>query len=297
MTLTRRRMLMASGAAALGASAMARTLTASPQDGDRKKILFFTKSSGFEHSTIARKDGELSHAEQIMIEIGAENGFDITASKDGRLFEPDQIDEWDGFLFYTTGDLTRPGTDNEPPMSPEGLEAFLESIKTGRKGFAGVHSATDTFHSGPDDRTPFVDMIGAEFISHGPQQVAKIKVVEPSFPGADVFGSEFEINDEWYAFRNMSDQLHVIMVQLTEGMESGGQRDYERPDFPMTWVKRHGDGRVFYCSMGHREDVWTNPKYQGLVLAGLNVITGRADADFTPNVSEITPGYQTLPTR
>jgi type 1 glutamine amidotransferase len=294
MNLTRRRMLMASGAAALGASAMARTMAA-PQDGDRKKILFFTKSSGFEHSAIARSGSELSHAEKILIEAGAEHGFDITASKDGRLFEPDRIDEWDAFVFYTTGDLTQPGTDGQPPMSPEGYEAFLESIRSGRKGFAGVHSATDTFHSGPDEPSPFVEMIGGEFISHGPQQVSRIKVVEPDFPGAGPFGTEFEINDEWYAFRNLSDQIRVIMVQLTEGMTSGPQRDYERPDYPMTWVKRYGDGKVFSTSMGHREDVWTNPKYIGLVLGGLDVVTGRAEADFTPNVSEITPEYQTLP--
>lgn len=295
MTLTRRRLLMASGAAALGASAMSRTLLGA-QDGDRKRILYFTKSSGFQHSVINREGDRLAHSENILIEIGKEHGFDVTASKDGRLFEPDRIDEWDGFVFYTTGDLTEPGSDGNPPMSPEGLEAFLGSIRSGRKGFVGIHCATDTFHSPQDGpRTPYVEMIGAEFITHGPQQVATVKVVDQDFSGAGPFGSMFEINDEWYAFRNMSDQIHAIMVQLTEGMQSGNRNDYERPDYPNTWVKRFGDGRVFYTSMGHREDVWTNPMYQGLLIGGLNVATGRAEADFTPNVSEVTPGYQTLP--
>ncbi|QDV35161.1 ThuA domain-containing protein [Tautonia plasticadhaerens] len=295
MTLTRRRLLMASGAAALGASAMSRTLLGA-QDGDRKRILYFTKSSGFQHSVINREADQLAHSETILIEVGKEHGFDVTASKDGRLFEPDRIDEWDGFVFYTTGDLTEPGSDGNPPMSPEGLEAFLEAIRSGRKGFVGIHCATDTFHAPPDEGpTPFVEMIGAEFITHGPQQVATVKVVDPDFPGAGPFGPTFEINDEWYAFRNMSDQIHAIMVQVTEGMQSGPRNDYGRPDYPNTWVKRYGEGRVFYTSMGHREDVWTNPKYQGLLIGGLNVATGRAEADFTPNVSEVTPGYQTLP--
>ena len=33
----------------------------------------------------------------------------------------------------------------------------------------------------------------------------------------------------------------------------------------------HGKGRVFYTSMGHREDVWENAKFQGLAIGGLLV--------------------------
>ena len=50
-------------------------------------------------------------AERILTEIGKEHGFEVVASKDGRLFEPDQIGQWDAFVFETTGDLTTPGTD------------------------------------------------------------------------------------------------------------------------------------------------------------------------------------------
>ena len=49
-------------------------------------------------------------------------------------------------------------------------------------------------------------------------------------------------------------------------------RDYERPPYPMTWTRKHDKGRVFYTAMGHREDVWENPKFQGLVVAGLNAL-------------------------
>ena len=52
--------------------------------------------------------------------------------------------------------------------------------------------------------------------------------------------------------------------------------------------------RVFYTSMGHREDVWTNPMYQGLLLGALGWATGRVDADLTPNIKEVTPQYNQL---
>ena len=50
--LNRRQLLLAGGAAWLGAGSMNRLL-AQPK-GATKKVLFFTKSSGFQHSVIAR---------------------------------------------------------------------------------------------------------------------------------------------------------------------------------------------------------------------------------------------------
>ena len=95
--------------------------------------------------------------------------------------------------------------------------------------------------------------------------------------------------EEWYALKNFAPDLHVILVQDNQGMHD---LDYERPNFPATWARKHEKGRVFYTSMGHREDVWENPKYQGLLLGALGWATGRIDADVTPNVMKVTPEYK-----
>lgn len=288
-TFNRRDLLFAAGAGLLGPAALRAAPSARPAG---KKVLFFTKSSGFQHDVINRQGGDSSHAERILKQVGADHGYDVTCSKDGTLFDPDQIGEWDAFAFYTTGILTEPGTDAQPPMSAKGKEAFLGAIEDG-KGFLGMHCATDTFHAPDGAREPdaYTRMIGGEFAGHGPQHVAKLVVSDPAFPGVAPFGSEFEINDEWYAQKNQPDDLHVIIYHITEGMQGD---DYKRPNYPQTWTRKHGRGKVFYTSMGHREDVWTNPKYQGLLIGGLNVVTGQAEADFTPNVSKVTPGFQTL---
>ena len=150
--LNRRQLLLAAGAGWLGAGAINRLL-AQPK-GTGKKVLFFTKSSGFQHSVIARKGDKLGMAEQILTEIGKEHGFEVVASKDGRLFEPDKIGQWDAFVFETTGDLTTPGTDKSPPISADGEKAFYDAIRGG-KGFMGMHCATDTFgHSASATRAP-----------------------------------------------------------------------------------------------------------------------------------------------
>ncbi len=291
MNLNRRQMMLASGAALLGAGPL--LSRAARGASDTKKVLFFTKSAGFEHSVIAREGDKLSLAEQILTEIGKANGFEVVATKDGRQFDPDKIGQWDAFAFETTGDLTQEGTDKQPPISPDGLKAFLDAI-AGGKGFVGMHCATDTFgvhrDKGGDD--PYIQMIGGHFAGHGAQQKARLIVVDPEFPGVSAFGREsFQIEDEWYAQKFLADDLHVILAQDTEGMEG---EQYARPDFPETWARKHDKGRVFYTSMGHREDVWQNPKYQSLLVGALGWATGRLDLDVEPNIQKATPGYKTL---
>ncbi len=296
--LNRRDLLLAGAAAWLGAPSLARAMAA--PKGPTKKVLFFTKSSGFQHPVIAQKGDNPSHAAKILTELCKDQGFEVVASKDGRVFEPDQIGQWDIFVFETTGDLTVPGEHKEPPISADGEKAFYEAIRAG-KGFMGMHCATDTFghhgrrNKGADD--PYIQMIGGEFITHGDQQDCKIAIADPEFPGvAAGFGKEgksFTIKDEWYALKHMPDDLHVIMYQVTEGMKG---KMYQRPNFPITWARAYGKGRVFYTSMGHREEVWSEPMYQALLLGALSWTSGRAEANIEPNFKQVTPKGNEYPT-
>jgi type 1 glutamine amidotransferase len=289
MSVHRREFLKGLGVAGLAASPAWARLGRRPSEA--KKVLFFTKSSGFQHSAIARQGGELSHAERILKQLGEAHGLNVTCSKDGRLFDPSQIGQWDAFVFYTTGDLTKEGTDRQPPMSPEGLEAFLDAIRSGRAGFVGIHSATDTFgtHRGRGADDPFIQMIGGHFNGHGAQQVAELIVTDPSFPGTKGLERRFRLNDEWYSQKFQPDDLHVIIAHDTSTMKGD---DYERPNYPQTWAKMYGEGRVFYTSMGHREDVWENPLFQNLLVGGLSWVAGLVEADVRPNAHEVTPEFQ-----
>ena len=291
MSLNRRQMLFASGAALMGAGPLVgRSFGASR--AATPKVLFFTKSSGYQHSVITRKDGQLSHAEKLLTMLGQHGGFEVVASKDGTMFDPDKIGQFDAFVFETTGILTEKGDHNDgPPMSADGKKAFLDAI-AGGKGFVGMHCATDTFHSPPNEIDPYIKMIGGEFIVHGKQQVANLYVCDPAFPGAKAYPVEYKINDEWYAQKNLADDLHVVIAHRTKGMEGPM---YQRPDFPQTWARMHDKGRVFYTSMGHREDVWENPLYHGLVTGAIQWALKKVDANVEPNIKEVTPEYNKIP--
>ena len=113
-----------------------------------------------------------------------------------------------------------------------------------------------------------------------------MRVASPSFPGMESLGDSFKLREEWYALKNYAPDLHVILVQETAGMEGDC---YQRPPFPSTWARRHGEGRVFFTSMAHREDVWIEEPFQQIVLGGLAWALGNADADVTPNLEAATP--------
>ena len=273
-----------------------------------RKILFFSKSSGFEHSSIKRQGDELSHAEKVLKEIGEKNNFEFTFTKDGRVFTADNLAKYDAFFFYTTGDLTEVGTDGNPAMSKEGKAAFLDAIKHG-KGFIGTHSASDTFHSPGGDKhspqrfkndgtnaDPYVKMLGAEFIKHGSQQAAHQISADKNFPGMKNVPDNFGPLEEWYSLKNFAPNLHVLLAQDTSTMKkSGGDSVYNRPIYPATWARMYGKGRVFYTNMGHREDVWTNPTFQEVLIGGLNWAVRNVKADVTPNISKITPDANVMP--
>ena len=81
--------------------------------------------------------------------------------------------------------------------------------------------------------------------------------------------------------------LHVILVQETAGMSGDF---YQRPPYPATWARMLGKGRVYYTSLGHRDDTWSNPLFQQIVLGGLAWAMHNVDADVTPNIEKVTPG-------
>jgi hypothetical protein len=281
--MKRREMLVTSGAALLSLSTFRFGWTA-PVDARRKqKLLYYTCSAGFEHSAVLRQNGELSFSEKTLTQMGKRAGFDVECTKDGRVFDGD-LGQFDAIAFYTTGDLTKQDKHNNPPMTAAGKQKLLDAIAAG-KPFVGFHSATDSFRSAGID--PYIAMIGAEFCGHGRQQKATLSIAAPKFPGVvGLKGKGITFEEEWYTLHKFAKDLHVILVQETKGMVDAL---YARPPFPATWARRHGKGRVFYTSFGHREDIWTNPTVQAVMLGGIAWALGNAKADVTPNIDKVTP--------
>src|SRR5450432_129596 len=294
----------------LGSTAAVGASLALPQNllaAANKSVLVFTKSSGFEHDVVKNGGGKPSILEQAVTALGKQHGFDVTATKDGRVFDSEDFRKHSAVLFFTTGVLTTAGKDGNPPMSPHGTQSLLEAISAGL-GFVGVHAASDTFHTPPDpddnsnryiahgdQSDAYLRMLGGEFITHGSTprlQTTNIIVNDPKFPGLEGVSSPASFNEEWYSLKDFQTDLHVILTLDTKGMTG---EPYQRPPYPMTWARMQGKGRVFYTAIGDRPENWSSPFFLNLLGGGIRWSIGAAKASLSQNLKQTAPGYAELP--
>lgn len=273
----------------------------------KKSVLVFTKSSGFEHQVVKNVDGKPSILENAITTLGVKHGFEVTATKDGTVFDSSDFRNYAAVLFFTTGDLTNVGTDKNPAMSPQGKQSLLDAIQGGL-GFVGIHAASDTFHTPPDtpdnanryiahgeQSDPYIRMLGGEFITHGSSprlQTTNIIVNDPKFPGLEGVSSPVSLNDEWYSLKDFRTDLHVILTLDTQGMTG---EPYQRAPYPMTWARMQGKGRVFYTAIGDRPENWSNTFFLNVLAGGIRWTVGDAKASLDQNLKQAAPGYAEIP--
>src|SRR5437667_4225806 len=202
------------------------------------KVLVVTVTKGFRHSSIPT-------AEKVLGELAQKSGaFTVdyvrTDAEMAQKMTAVALKNYDGVIFAnTTGDL---------PLADK--QAFLDWIKSG-KAFIGMHSASDTFrgHKPPD---PYVEMIGGEFQAHHAQVEVDCINQDPKHPACRNLGPSFHLKDEIYLLKNFDrSKVHGLL------MLDKHPNDKTPGDYPIAWCKEYGKGRVFYTSLGHREDVWT----------------------------------------
>ena len=298
-----RRQFLRTGAVAGASFALPRGLFAA----QKKSVLIFTKSSGFEHDVVKTTGGKPSIVEDAVSALGKDHGFDVTATKDGRVFDSSDFRKHAAVLFFTTGDLTTPGKDLNPAMSPQGKQSLLDAVRGGL-GFVGVHAASDTFHTPPDtddnanryiahgeNSDPYLRMLGGEFITHGrtPRlQTANVIVNDSKFPGLEGVSSPVSFNEEWYSLKDFRTDLHVVLTLDTKGMSG---EPYQRAPYPVTWTRMHGGGRVFYTAIGDRPENWSNSFFLNLLGGGIRWAIGDAKASLDHNLIKAAPGYAEIP--
>jgi len=186
-------------------------------------------------------------------------------------------------LVYTDqlGDLNRERLDdfsglmvfaNQTRIAPEQEQALLEYVAAGR-GFIPVHCASFCFQNSD----AYIRLVGAQFQRHG-TGVFRVQQADVKHPVLDGFQS-FESWDETYQHHrhNEADRT-VLEFRVGEGTATGFQGDQARrpgmeatstaPE-PWTWVRKHGEGRVFYTAWGHDERTWSHPGFHNLIERGV----------------------------
>jgi uncharacterized protein len=204
----------------------------------------------------------------------AKQDFDAQMKASMAKLSPDNLKKYDAVIFAnTTGDLPVPDRD-----------AFIQWIKDGH-AFIAMHSGCDTYHN----YKPYIEMLGGEFQTHQAQVEVEVPVRDKTHPTTKHLGDKFKVFDEIYIIKSYDPKnVHELLSM------DAHPNTKEPGHYAMSWVKNFGSGKVFYTSLGHREDVWDpteknrkNPKevaeaYQQHILGGIKWALGLEAGDATP---------------
>jgi len=211
-----------------------------------QRILYFTHSAGYRHEVIpASRD--------ILNQIGAAAGFEVTASEDVAAFTAENLRHYGAVMFFTTGEL---------PMSGAQQRAFMDFIRRGG-GFLGVHSATDTFYQWPE----YHKLIGGYFDQHPWHQAVVVEVADRTNPLVAFLGRSIAVTDEIYQIRDFDvGGSHVLLRLDPNSVELRLPNVRRHPyGWPLAWTRSYGSGRIFYAALGHEVAVWRSLWFQQML--------------------------------
>lgn len=253
-----------------------------------RKLLIFSVTNGFHHASIAT--GQLAFTE-----LGKKTGaFETVVSDDLSNFEADKLKAFDAVCFLsTTGEVFSPSKDQAKTMSPEQIKEaetkaeqlkanLMAFIKEG-KGFVGIHSATDSCYKWPD----YGQMINGYFDGHpwgaGTDVSIRVEPGQEKNPLVAMFeGKNVEFKEEIYQLKDPYDSKKVDMLLRLDTdktkIDIPGVKRTDK-DFGVAWARNWGKGRVFYCSLGHNHDIYSNPIVLKHYLAGLQWAIGDFKVD------------------
>ena len=218
----------------------AATMTSSAQ----KKVLIFSKTQGFRHSSIEK-------GAQVLKRLLDNEKISSDHSEDAALFTDQVLKKYDAIIFLsTTGNI----------LDKTQQDAFVRYIQSG-KGFVGIHAATDTEFEWPW----YNGLVGAYFSSHPAVQKAKLDVIDRKHAATKHLDPIWWHKDEWYNFKDVKEGLHVLM-NLDEKSYNGGKMGDHHP---ISWSQNYDGGKVFYTGLGHTEESYDEPEFQKHLIGGI----------------------------
>ncbi len=133
-------------------------------------------------------------------------------------------------------------------ISDSKLAALEEYVNNGG-GILALHAASASFKQSEG----YFNLIGGRFNHHGPITGFEVNNEEEQ-DGIFAGIPGFEVTDELY-IHNVSDDITVHFSTKVE----------ERNE-PVVWTRKSGQGKVAYCSLGHRAAVLKHPHYKEIIL-------------------------------
>ncbi|WP_199510631.1 ThuA domain-containing protein [Nucisporomicrobium flavum] len=233
---------------------------------DPYDVLVFSRTAGFRHDSIPAGTTAIR-------ELGAANGFSVTATEDPAVFTTAGLAPYEAVVFLnTTGDVLNAAQ-----------QTAFEGYVRGGGGYVGVHAAADTEYDWPF----YGNLVGAWFASHPAIQAADVVVEDRAHAATAHLPQRWHRTDEWYNYRTNARSTAHVLASLDEGSYSGGSMG---ADHPHAWCKTLDGGRSFYTGGGHTIESYSDPAFRAHLLGGIRYAARQANADCRPETG-YTPLY------
>ncbi|MEO8076475.1 MAG: ThuA domain-containing protein [Acidobacteriota bacterium] len=226
-------------------------------------------------------------ASYAIAQMGKVTGaFEPVFSDEIEMFRPANLARFDAICFNNTLGVL---------FDDAELKKSLLDFIAGGKGFVGIHDAIATFVQWPvyDQWPEFGRMVGGTENGGHPWNGAPMmmQVEDAANPiNAAFAGKDFEIADQAFQLQEplLRDHLHVLLsVDPARSPKTARVLPVRAQDmdFPMSWIRQYGKGRVFYLGLGHGGSVYSNPALLQHVLAGIQYALGDLQADDAPDAT------------
>ena len=239
-----------------------------------RRLLVFSRADEFVHDSIAWGAAALRI-------LGEKTGaYAAVLTDDPAAFDRDKLKEFDAVAFNNNC--------GNPLADPVRRRNLLEFIRAGG-GLVGIHCAAHL------DWPEYTEMLGAYSISHpwNAGSTVTIQLDEPQHPLVRWLGiASFKHTDEIFKFKeNPRGKVRVLLSldPARTDMTLPGIAPGER-DFPLSWIRSEGRGRVFYTALGHQRDAYWRPTILKHYLAGVQFALGDLPADAAPGPKPVGPG-------
>jgi hypothetical protein len=210
-----------------------------------RKVLVYSKPSGFKHSSIP------TGVKGLRILAEKTNAFTPVFTLDTSEFTVKGLEKYDAIIFNNTTHVQKAFTEKSQ------RDAILNFIKDG-KGFIGFHSASD---GGMTQWQEYTDMIGGCFAGHPWNAGGKwpFFVEDVNHPVNQAFKEDkFTFSDEIYQYKNYDRSKLRVLIGL-DSLSTDKKGNSKTNDYPVSWVRSYGKGRVFYSNFGHNKATWWTP--------------------------------------
>lgn len=182
---------------------------------------------------------------QILAQALGDSGFQVEVSDTLDVFRgQDRLEKMDLIVpVWTMGTIR-----------PDQLDPLLQVVRRGT-GIAGVHGGmADAFR----DQTEYHYMVGGQWVAHPggdgvTYEVSISNVQSPITTGIE----DFTVTSEHY-------YMHVDPGNTVLATTRFGD-----VVMPVVWTKMYGEGRVFYCSLGHSAHIMRMPQILTIVTRGM----------------------------